>query len=150
MRPRLDKNSGDSWLREKSREALKTFRAWSPSPSASNLEPRDPGCQCPPRLCASSGRHQSPGTGGAETAAKSIRTGPRATLEPTSQSRRRFPKITGTWRAGRGGMGVSGMPLRAWSRCIGISPTFWHSCSGGRAGCSLAGEVPGCCARPCG
>lgn len=39
------------------RAALKALRAWSPSPGAANLEPRDPRCQCPPRLCASPGCH---------------------------------------------------------------------------------------------
>lgn len=59
---------------------------------------------CVPVLAATT---RLPALAEPETAAKSVRTYPRA-LEPTSQSGRQFPKITGTWRAGRGGMGDSG------------------------------------------
>lgn len=62
----------------------------------------------------------------------------------------------GTWRAVRGGVGVSGgasgaagVAPRAWSRCVGAPPTFRRSCSGGRAGAAWPERSRAACATPC-
>lgn len=152
--PRLGEKSRRQPAVSKARAALKTLRARSPGPGAANLDPQDPRCQCPARLFASPGRttHLRALAGG-RSPQKSVRTCPGA-LEPTSQSGRRSPPPhTGTWRSGREGRGVSGgasTGYRGWWRGlghVGVSPTLWRSCSGGGAGCSLSGEVLGCCAR---
>lgn len=131
------------------RAALKTLRAWSPGPGASNLEPRDLGTStphgCAPVLAATA---RLRALAGPETAAKGVRTCPRAP-EPTSPGGRWFPTShphsEGEQRryGSRGGYPyrLLGLVARAWSR-RGIA-NLWGSWSGHEAGRSLAGEVPG-------